>query len=249
MIRALFTLLLTLTLVAPHAQGVNYPQPTGATKARTFPFSMIGQLLFQNAGYGYSGTGTVVGVYGVLTAGHNLYDRYGGKSVDVRFNRGHYGSSNLSSQRASRTYIFGGYQTNAQRYGGNNYRSFATDLGGVTFVTPVASGAHAGWTTDRSLLTGGYYKDVLGYGGQYPHNGERLLSVLPTRGFYQIHNAFYENNSIYIEQGMSGGPVFARTSGGLSVVAVVVSGSQRPPAGGVRVLNGAAADFIDTYLR
>ena len=242
-------LLLALALTAPHAHGVNYPRPTGMTKAQSFPYSMIGQLLFNNGGFDYSGSGTVVGIYGVLTAGHNLYDRFGGKSVGVRFYRGHYGSTNLSVQRASRTYIFGGYQTSAQRYGGNNVRTFATDLGGARFLEPVAGGARAGWTTDRSLLTGSTYNEVLGYGGEYPHNGERLLSAVPLRAFYRVYGAFYENNSVYVEEGMSGGPVFARTSDGLSVAAVVVSGSRRPPAGGVRVLNSAAADFINTYLQ
>jgi V8-like Glu-specific endopeptidase len=251
MIRHFLALFLALTAVRPTAGAVDYPDPTGSSFARTFPYSMVGQLFYRSGRHDYSGSGTVVGARSVLTAGHNVWDYYGGWSRDVDFLRAYYNGTYASAQYATRLYVFGGYREAVTQYRADSARAFARDLGGLRFRNDIADGAYAGWSTDRTLLTGDHYNIGLGYGGEHPHDGEELLFVEPERAFTKVLGAFYENTSIYIEQGMSGGPLFAEASDGkLYISAVIVSGAIAPrEAGGVRALNGAAATFLRTYLR
>ncbi|MDB6172780.1 MAG: serine protease [Chthoniobacteraceae bacterium] len=226
-----------------------YPKPTGAQLAQTFPYSMIGQLLFENGRSFYSGSGTVIRPKSVLTAGHILYDFDGGWSTNLLFQRGLYGKTGLSEQYATRIYVLGGYRESVNRYGGDDVRAFSHDMGGLVFPKPLANGSTAGWSSDTSLLTGTSYNIAFGYGAEF-HTGDDLLSVVPTAPFESISGAFLENRSLYFESGMSGGPVFARGDKGLLFVSgIVVSGSTDPVAGGIRALNSTAAAFIQRYLR
>ena len=79
-----------------HAQRVDYPDPSGPTSARTFPFSMIGQLEFASGRDYYVGSGTVIRPSSVLTAAHNLWDPYSGWSTDILFTRSRYDDNGLS---------------------------------------------------------------------------------------------------------------------------------------------------------
>lgn len=224
-----------------------YPELTGQTFARTFPYSMIGQLLFDSGRLPYSGSGTVILPSSVITAGHNLYDFDHGWSTHLSFRRGQYGDTALTVKTPNRIFVLAGYQTKVAYFGGDSSRSFSADTAALRFATPVADGGSAGWSTDTSLLTGTAYNIALGYGGEF-HSGDDLLFVEPAESFAQTRNAFYENYSIYIERGMSGGPVFAEDKDGkLYVCATVVSGSD--VAGGVRIFNSKVADLIRNYLR
>ena len=235
--------------LAPHVRAAEYPTETGEELAHTFPYSMIGQLLFLSGGREFSGSGTVIRPSSVFTAAHNLYDYRGGWSTDVRFRRGQNGDSVLSRHRASKILVFGGYREVVAARGSSSVRAFARDIGGVRFSAPVANGGFAGWIAKPSLLTSGVYNAAYGYGGEF-HSGNDLLQVTSRRPFQQVYGAFYENLSVYYESGMSGGPVFAQdTDNELYVAAVVVSGSFDPDAGGARVINGKAATFIQEYLR
>lgn len=232
------------------ATAADHPKPTGADFARTFPYSMAGQLLFESGDDYFSGSGTVIRASSVLTAGHNLYDFNGGWSTDLLFRRGLYGDDALSEQTARRIYVLGGYRENVTRYGAEDLRAFARDIGGLCFAKPVANGAYAGWSTDRALLTGTSYNIALGYGGEGRHTGDDLLWLVPKRPFFQVYGGFFENDSIYVESGMSGGPVFAEDANGdLYVCALIVSGSSDPAAAGVRIFNSTVANFIRRYLR
>lgn len=229
--------------------GVAYPQEAGATVTRTFPFSMVGQLLFANGGSWFSGSGTVVRPQSVLTAAHNLWDAEGGFSTDILFRRGLAGHAALSAQYASRIYVLSGYRENVRQFNNSDPRTFSYDTGGLVFRAPVAGGSNAGWWANPALLTGPAPLLALGYGGEF-HSGNDLLSVAPTAPFRPIVGAFWNNLSIYCESGMSGGPVFARdTDGKLYLSGVVVAGSNEPPSAGIRVLDRAAADFIRRYLK
>ena len=233
---------------APVASAA-YPQETGATFTRTFPFSMIGQLLFANGDSWFSGSGTVVRPRSVLTAAHNLWDADGGFSTDILFRRGLAGRTDLSEQYASRIYVLSGYRENTRQFKLSDPRAFSYDTGGLVFRAPVAGGANAGWWANPALLTGPAPLLALGYGGEF-HSGDDLLSVAPTAPFAPVVGAFWDNLSIYSESGMSGGPVFARgTDGKLYLAGVVVAGSNEPPSTGIRILDRAAAEFIRRYLK
>lgn len=235
------------------ALAQEYPRTLSFETARSFPYNVVGQLFF-SAGYSdYIGSATVIRASSVLTAGHNLYDPETGWSTDVEFFRGTYGSSVLSRHSASRLYLLSGYRANSYRYGTEHPYSFAADIGGVRFPSQVANGAYAGWTTNRNLITGSAYKIGVGYGAEGTHSGDYPLFVTPDLGFYQVAGGFYENDSIYFEGGMSGGPLFVRdTDGELYVGAVIVSGwegSHGDISGGIRVINLTVANFIRNYLR
>jgi len=242
--RLLFFALLSLAPFA--ASAVDYPQEIGKATARSFPYSMIGQVLYKSGG-SFLSTGTVINTTSVLTAGHALYDPDTGWSTEVLFRRSNYGSTWLDQQYARRIYVLAGYQAAADDSGPSSSAAFAKDLGGMTFRRAVGGGGKAGWTADPPLLSGSAYNIALGYGAE-THSGDQLLFVEPEFAFFRSYAAFYENDSIAIEPGMSGGPVFARRNDRLYVAAVIVSGSEDPVGGGVRALNGKAADFIETYL-
>jgi hypothetical protein len=242
-------LLAVITLISV-SQAADLAQPIGKTTARTFPYSMIGQLLFDNGRQGYLGSGTVIRPRSVLTAGHNVFDPKTGWSTDMEFRRANYGENDyLNRYFARRLYVLGGYRAASTYYGPDSLPSFAKDTGGILFRESVAGGGHAGWVADPTLLLGSAYNIVLGYGAEN-YSGELLLYAEPKLSFYRTWGAFLENDSILIEGGMSGGPAFAEMDdGNLYVAGVVVSASEDPPASGIRALNAKAATFIRTYLR
>ena len=231
------------------APGAAYPQETGAAFARTFPYSMIGQLMFANGDSWFTGSGTVVRPHSVLTAAHNLWDADGGFSTEILFRRGLAGRTELSAQYASRIYVLSGYRENTRQFKLSDPRAFSYDTGGLVFRAPVAGGSNAGWWANPALLTGTAPLLALGYGGEF-HSGDDLLAVAPSQPFAPVTGAFWDNLSIYCETGMSGGPVFARDADGkLYLAGVVVAGSDEPPLTGIRILDKAAADFIRQYLK
>ena len=242
------TLILVALALLPFAGPAGEPRPVGQTAARAFPYSMIGQLTFFNGDGAYVGTGTVVQPRGILTAGHNLYDAFGGWSTDVVFNRGHYDGTNLAVKYPMRIYVLSGYQENVTAHGGDSSLAFRRDTGGAVFTTKVAGGGYLGWSTDRSLLTGSATRVALGYGAE-AHSGEQLLATAATSPFASVSKAFYESPGTAIEAGMSGGPLIATVQGGSPLLSgVVVSGSDRPVTGGIRIVNAATSDFILRYL-
>ena len=242
-------LLALITLaVLPALHAADYPVPVGATAAHRFPYSMVGQLTFASEDGYYVGTGTVVQPRGVLTAGHNLYDPVGGWSTDFVFERGRYDNTRLSVRAPLRIYVLAGYQANSEIYGGDSVRTFVRDTGGLYFKNRVAGGGFLGWSTDRSLVTGNGWKVALGYGAER-HSGDEMLAVRPLTPFVSVLRSFYESEGMVIEGGMSGGPVICvLPNGSPSLCGVVVSGSDHPIAGGIRVMNGGTSNFILTYL-
>lgn len=244
--RRLLPSLAALALLAS-ARATDYPQPAGAEFTHTFPFAMAGQLLFGNGGKFYSGSGTVARPSSVLTAAHNLWDADNGFSTDILFRRALAGDAALSEQYASRIYVLGGYRENARRLTAEDVRTFSYDMGLLVFARPVAGGAYAGWWANPTLLGGRTL--ALGYGGE-THTGDELLKVESTQGYAPTVGAFYENRSLTFESGMSGGPVLGEdTDGKLYVVGVIVAGSIDPIAGGIRILDLAAANFIKRYAK
>lgn len=229
-------------------RAVENPEIFGAENTRTFPYSMCGQLLFYSGNDYYQGTGTVINSRSVLTAGHNLWDADEGWSYSLKFNRARHASQTLQKSTPSRIFVIGGYREATAAGGADTLRSFSYDIGGLRFASSPSDGTYARWKAAPALLTGTGEKICLGYGAEQ-HSGNRLLFVQPPRPFAPTRNAFYESRGITIEAGMSGGPVFCRTAkGNLVVTAVIVSGSESPAEGGVRIINSAAADFINQYL-
>ncbi len=245
----LLSVFLLITATPLVAQSVSKPALIGAATTQKFPYSMAGQLIFSSGDLDYQGSGTVVNKLSVLTAAHNIWDADTGWSYDMEFNRARSGQKIATRVMASRIFVFGGYQNAARRYGADSVNAFAYDLGGIHFNTMPAAGAFAGWKSDLSLLTGGTYNICVGYGADV-HTGDDMLFVEPKLGFYQTYSAFFENDSLTFEGGMSGGPVFAQIApNDLRIVGVIVAGSDNPPTGGIRAINAAGARFISTYLR
>ena len=241
-----FFLLIAVALL-PLVAEAGSPSPVGATRTRTFPYSMIGQLTFFGGDGYYVGSGTVVQPRGVLTAGHNLYDASGGWSTDLVFKRGHFNNTDLAVRYPTRIFVLAGYQASVATYGGDSVRSFARDTGGLSFRGRPVAGGYLGWSTDPALVTGKAAKVALGYGAVV-HSGEEIVGVAAAP-FVNVYSAFYESLGTDIEAGMSGGPLIATLpDGSPSVCGVVVSGSDQPVAGGIRLLNRTTAEFIVKYL-
>lgn len=240
-----------LAMLSPlaSAQSVSHPQVADQELVEQFPYSMVGQLIFTSGQSDYQGSGTTVYKRSVLTAAHNCWDIDNGWSTNIEFNRARSGAQTPYQFFARRVYVFAGYQANSRKYGQDSVVAFASDLGGLRFPTALAGGSYAGWRADASLLTGDTYNIALGYGADV-HSGDDMLYVEPQFPFFQVYQAFFESDFLTFEGGMSGGPIFASVGANdYRVVGVIVAGSDDPPSGGVRALNGAAASFLQTYLR
>jgi hypothetical protein len=244
-----FAFVLLSLCAAALGQSVETPQPAAAGVIRTFPFSMVGKLIFEQGGEWFQGSGTVIRPNAVLTAAHNLWNADRGFSTDLIFRRALVGEQFASEQLASRVYVLGGYRDTARRYSETDPRSFAQDLGALLFPDAPAGGSSAGWWANPALFAADPPTVALGYGAQF-HDGTELLSVDEFGAFAPVTTTFYENRAIYFEGGMSGGPVFAKTpAGALLVAGVVVAGAEDRRGGGIRVLDAAAAAFIRAYLK
>ena len=247
--RPLLPIALLSLAAAAFAQTVDAPQPAGLATTRTFPFSMVGKLIFSQGQDWFQGSGTVIRPNAVLTAAHNLWNPEHGFSTDLIFRRSLHGEASAGDQHPSRVYVLAGYRDQARRYSENDARSFSQDLGALLFASPLAGGASTGWWAQPALLGGGQPMIALGYGAQV-HDGTELLSVEPRGGFEQIADAFYDNRTVLFEGGMSGGPLFVRdANGALLVAGVVVAGAVDQQAGGVRILDLKAAAFIREYIK
>ena len=241
------TILLIIITLLPLALLARSPRPVGSNVARTFPYSMVGQLTFFSGDSAYIGSGTVVQPFGVLTAGHNLFDATVGWSTDLVFKRAHYDETELTVRNSSRIYVLAGYQSSVRVNGGDDLQSFARDTGGLSFLARPAAGSYLGWTTDRNILTTSAPKAAFGYGAEV-HSGEQMLVVGATP-FHPVYSTFYESDNTGIEGGMSGGPIIATLPDGTrAVCGVVVSGSEFPLTGGIRIVNSTVSDFILKYL-
>ncbi len=240
-------------LVAPgnftRAGSVPKPEPVSAGLVAKAPFSLVGQIIFRSGESYYEGSGAVVHTRSVLTAAHNVWDPVNGWSTSVQFNRARNGDAFASRQFASRLFVLGAYRSVAARHGQDSDRSFASDLGGLRFNAAPASGAYAGWRAETGLLGAGTPVLCLGYGAQH-HTGNEMLLVRSDAGFAPVTGAFMESTGLTFESGMSGGPVFSEVGpDDFRIVAIVVAGSEDPPAGGIRALDEAAAAFLAAYLR
>jgi hypothetical protein len=245
--RLLVILALFLAVLSPRAGAVNYPQTRDLATARSNPYAFVGQLYFTSGRSDYIGSATVVRAKSVLTAGHNVYDPQGGWSTAIEFRRSAYGSSALNDLYATRLFVFAGYRASANSTGSESLRTFNYDMGGLVFGKQLASGAHAGLGLGSKFLGAAYSRTAVGYGAE-THSGDYPCYVSPTTTFYPVYGAYWECSSLTFEGGMSGGPVFANSQNGMVEVAIVVASSGPPLAGGVRIIDVPAVNFINAYL-
>lgn len=246
--KRLFSLLL-LSLCALSARAANHPQALSPGSARAYPYNLVGQLLFNSGADPYVGSGTVVRPKSILTAGHNVYDPVGGWSTEVNYRRSNYGASALTDAFASHLYLLAGYQASVTKFGPDDVRSFAYDSAGAVFPSLLDGGHYALTAYSPLLLLSTYYRVAVGYGAEGAHTGDYPLFVRPTTSFTDTYGQFWETYSIYVEGGMSGGPLFSYYNGIFFVTGVVVSGSVDPESGGIRHIDPAAYKFIYTYLK
>lgn len=239
-------LALVCVSLAPSANAQGYPEPTGIEVASTYPYSMIGRV---DTDTGIA-SATVVTSLGAVTAGHVLYDEDDGWSTGIVFDRGQYDDTYLQRSFPDGIAVLGGYVPRANAFGGDDPRTFAYDIGAMSFASPPGEGSWARIRVDPAALTGPRANTCYGYGAE-THSSYDLLSVPVTRVFRQRLGQYYLNRSFYVESGMSGGPIFAPVSGRvLAVVAVAVS-SADPQYGfssGVRAIDLQAARLIRLTL-
>jgi hypothetical protein len=246
-----FLLCLLLLASAPLAEAINYPRQLPETFNNIYPFYLIGQVFFKSGRTDYIGSGTVAGPHSVLTAGHNVYDPDNGFSTNFEFYRNTYGPTHsFPVQVPSQRLVFAGYQQAATRYGPDSVATFAMDAAGLVFPAYLYNGGQrAASTADPALLAMRYNKLLVGYGAEGAHDGDYPLYTWPTTPFYRTYGYFYEDYSLYVEGGMSGGPLMVHAPTGWAIMGIIVSGSTRPASGGVRMLDPKLKSFIATYLK
>jgi hypothetical protein len=239
---------LLLAVLTPSAEAINRPNTLPAKNARSAPYVLVGQLYFTSGNVDYIGSGTVVRPRSVLTAGHNVYDPDGGWSTDVEFRRSAYGASALTDVFATRLYVLGGYRQATNTYGPDSLRSFAYDAGGLIFGKALAGGAYESISSNPAYVGASYVRVAVGYGAEF-HSGDYPLYVVPTTAFFPVFGSYWENRSMAVEGGMSGGPLYTRISSSAFVVSAIIVASSGPPeASGVRRVDAAITSFVSTYL-
>jgi hypothetical protein len=194
---------------------------------------LIGQVFFKSGGLDYIGSGTVAGPRSVLTAGHNVYDADNGFSTNFEFYRNTYGPTHSFPVQVPRQrLVFAGYQQAVLRDGPDAVTSFAYDAAGLVFPDFLYKGGQRAASS-----------------GDPAHNGDVPLYTYPTTPFSDTYGYFFEDYSIYVEGGMSGGPLMVHAPTGWAIMGIVVSGSTRPASGGVRMLDPKLKTFMATYLK
>ncbi|HEV7402465.1 MAG TPA: hypothetical protein VGO11_06045 [Chthoniobacteraceae bacterium] len=251
MIRRLLLCLLLLAFVPPADAVVVYPRQLPTAYNNIYPFYLIGQVFFKSGTTDYIGSGTVAGPHSVLTAGHNVYDPDTGFSTNFEFFRNTYGPAQSNPvQVPVQRLVFAGYQQAALRDGPDAVTSFAFDAAGLVFKDFLyKNGQRAASSADPALLSMRYNKLLVGYGAEGAHNGDLPLYTYPTTPFSRTYGYFFEDYSIYVEGGMSGGPLMVHAPTGWAIMGIVVSGSTRPASGGVRMLDPKLKSFMATYLK
>ena len=76
-----------------------------------------------------------------------------------------------------------------------------------------------------------------------------LSAARAKTSFSVVRGGFYETDGMYVEGGMSGGPVLADLSGTLTVVGVNVSASVSPVVGGIRAITGASGRLVQSLSK
>ena len=249
MMRRFFLCLFLLALAPLGQAAVSYPVPLGVQARGIFPYFLVGQLTFTSGRTDYVASGSVIALHSVLTAGHNVYDPDTGFSTKLEFARGLYGRQvSPAPVLATRRYVFAQYQGAAVQYGPDDIRTFARDSAGLVFAKELAP-RHMMYTPDVNYLHAPHLLLGVGYGAEGQHTGEVPLVIRPTTSFYHTYGNFVESRSIYVEGGMSGGPLFSTSpTGTLVQIGIIVSGSTEPVAGGVRLLDAPLISNIKTYL-
>lgn len=225
---------------SPRVPGGNLPQPLAFNEARAFPYSMVGSVTFRSDGFTYSGSATLIKPTVALTAGHNLYDSAGGFSSALRFARGLYGASAARRSSANAQYLLTELYIDEANRNPNTNAAFSYDVGWLTFSTRQAGSQSAPYAARLAALRNSDYQVAVGYGLDF-HNGRLPLAVVPSRGFFRVRGAYYENQTYGTEGGMSGGPVFSTIGGKLVQTGVVVSGYANYQRSGIRAIDRTLA--------
>jgi V8-like Glu-specific endopeptidase len=243
-----FALALLCSFLTDAAMGAQHPVPVANKMVTGSPWGFVGQLTFFSGKDEYVGTGVVVSPKSVLTAGHNVYDPDTGWSTRLLYRRDNFGTEALTNEYASHLYLLGGYQSAVGQFGPDDVRSFAFDTAGLVYPKALTKGGRVMVSANPLLLKGYYYHVAFGYGAEGAHDGDHMLKVKPVGNFTRTYGSFYENLSIYIEGGMSGGPMFSLFAGKFYLSGVVVSGSENPESGGIRIVDNTTLSFIVRYL-
>lgn len=234
------------------AQAISGPSPIGPTLTRTLPYSFVGRLLVSFAGVPYQGSGTVVRPHSVLTAGHMLWDPDAGWATNLYFQRAYYYGSQLSVSRPNHKYILAGYSRYASVEGSDSDDAFTKDFGAMTFTGEPAKGRYLPYSVNLGYLNGRHQTISVGYGADW-HDGEQMLKCSPPIGsaFAYVPDIggtmYYFNDFYIIEGGMSGGPLFVKTSAGWNVIAINVSGDDSSM--GIHALGSSERSFLEKYLK
>ncbi len=175
------------------------------------------------------GTGAMIGRYGMITAGHNLYCPKHGKPL--KYCDFYFGSQTPCCSWYHHTGKFSYWTYDTFRSGYNS----ENDIGYIVFNTPV--GDTTGWFgcwsgSDRDLDW--EYMDVYNYDGN--HHIRTLFSV---EKVYSSRELYWEGNL----SGTDGGPVVMNLDGNLCVVAVYTSHDSRGNGYGRRLTGDVLRDM------
>lgn len=251
---AIFACALTASLLPTNVAaqddsgGSNPPEPTEVPRGllRSDPYRYIGRLIMAIGRADFIGSGSVISRHGVLTCGHNMFDKDNGFSIEIEFQRGLRGLQSLQNAKPSKIYVLGGYIRAVEDHGINSQQAFAHDLAILRFRAILAGGNHLSARPELELLKNdGVFRMSLGYGAA-KHDGQTLLEAFSDEGWTVFREGYFKNRGYLLEGGMSGGPTVIQTGIGSIVVAVNVSGSSR--LSGFRVIDRKAKKFIRRIL-
>jgi len=248
--KILSLLALAILEFAPLARAAsNEPTLVAEDKAGDSPYSQMGRLRGFSGTKAVLGTGSAITTHGVLTAGHLLFHRKRGFSTDVRFDLSQYNTSKELTARSLQVYVNAKYTTAVTTNGAGSVQALSKDFGGiVTNKAITANGLLSYRTAPDVLAFGGIGKRSIGYGTTSSDGRVPLESVLQT-AFDEISPSFYFSDAYFLEGGMSGGPTVYFDGSKWRLIAVNVSGFHGTEGGGVRPVNGAMENFIDSVLK
>jgi len=142
--------------------------------------------------------------------------------------------------------LLANYQDVVNSAGRNDIpQTYQYDFAVIKFARPVANGRRLSFSTERKFLTATYKKTLVGYAAE-SHSGDFPYALTSSNAFFQSLNMYYVCPHLYVEGGMSGGPLISYTPSA-KVLGVIVSRDEPPFGGvlaGVRLLDDRAKQLI-----
>jgi hypothetical protein len=198
----------------------------GLEHAENKPYDFTGRVFVDDSDVAEIGSGTLLRRHTVLTAGHVVYNTTEGFIQSASFSRGRYGNYALSDQQVTSVQVLAGYQTAvagdvAAATDEEDLATLETDMGLMIITAPPVDSDWGNYDPDPTQLTNNDGRFILGYPG-VTFDGRTLAYLVPTAPYVElgeIDSGAFSNELYIIEQGFSGGPVYAVVNNEQVVVA------------------------------